>query len=109
MSLSICSWLWCRYVTRQTLLLLSAHHIRNGGGQCIQDDVIKVNLCSRKEEGVTEDEARKNKKISAYFSGDMGSCAPQGLMHTNPNSEVTVIFSTVPESFEMKPIADVRK
>lgn len=90
-------------------MLPSAHHIRNGGGQCIQNYVIKVNLSNSREEGVTEDEAGKDKKIAACFSGKMGSCAPQGLMHTNPDSEVTVNFSTVPESFEMKPIADGRK
>lgn len=58
----------------------------------MQDDVIKVNLSNSREE-----------------EGKRGFCAPKGLMHTNPNSEVTEIFSTVPERFEMKSIADGRK
>lgn len=49
------------------------------------------------------------KELQRMKQGKMGSCAPQGLMHTNPDSEVTVNFSTAPESFEMKPIADGRK
>lgn len=65
--------------------------------------------CNSKEEGVTEDEAGREKKIAAYFSGRMGFCAPQGLMHTNPDSEVTAMFFTAPERFEMKPTADGRK
>lgn len=91
-------------------MLPSIHYIRNGGSQCVQDDVVKVNLSNSRGEGVTEDEAGKTKKIAGYFSGKMGSCASTGLlMHTNPKSEVIVIFPTVPERFEMKPVADGRK
>lgn len=90
-------------------MLPSACLIRNEGNQCIQDDVIEVNLSNSREEGVTEDEEGKNKQVAAYFSGKMGSCVPQGLMHTRPNSEVTAVFSTVPERFEINSTEDGRK
>lgn len=90
-------------------MLPSACLIRNEGDQCIQEDVIEVNLSNSREEGVTEDEEGKDKKLAAYFSGKMGSYIPQRLMHTSPNSEVTAIFSTVPERFEINSTEDGRE